>query len=182
MDAWLAVGALTDRSTARGWTIAGSDDALARMWGRGHGVDYPGWWMDVVFSRSPTSYRLGAAVSPIRIQGTIAVRPKSNADQESRELGRTPERRQSPGKKMMLLRGVDLDFRVPGADDPNSNSAHVARDLNIPHGRSIVGAVEDHESVRVFECSTMSVLEPAASNQLLGPPPPERSAIPPRRG
>jgi hypothetical protein len=127
-----------------------------------------------VFSRSPTSYRLGAAVSPIRIQGTIAVRPKSNADQESRELGRTPERRQSPGKKMMLLRGVDLDFRVPGADDQNSNSAHVARDLNIPHGRSIVGAVEDHESVRVFECSTMFVLEPAASNQLPPPPPIEK--------
>jgi hypothetical protein len=51
----------------------------------------------------------------------------------------------------------------------------VARDLNIPHGRSIVGAVEDHESVRVFECSTMFVLEPAASNQL-PPPPPHREA------
>jgi hypothetical protein len=179
MDAWLAVGALTDRSTARGWTIAGSDDALARMWGRGHGVDYPGWWMDVVFSRSPTSYRLGAAVSPIRIQGTITVRPKSNADQESRELGRTPERRQSPGKKMMLLRGVDLDFRVPGADDQNSNSAHVARTRPqyIPSGRSIVGAVEEHESVRVFD----NVCARACSFQPTSTLPPSRSSNLPDR-
>ena len=44
-DGRLAVGALTARSTAHRWAIAGSDDVLARMWGRGHGVDYPGWWM-----------------------------------------------------------------------------------------------------------------------------------------
>jgi hypothetical protein len=109
--------------------------------------------------------------------GSRAPSPSGQSQTLIRSLGNWAELR-SVGNRRERKRccsGVDLDFRVPGADDPNSNSAHVARDLNIPHGRSIIGAVEDHESVRVFECSTMFVLEPAASNQL-PPPPPHREA------
>jgi hypothetical protein len=111
--------------------------------------------------------------------GSRAPSPSGQSQTLIRSLGNWAELR-SVGNRRERKRccsGVDLDFRVPGADDPNSNSAHVARDLNIPHGRSIVGAVEEHESVRVFD----NVCARACSFQPTSTLPPSRSSNLPDR-